>query len=222
VVNAVIFGIGAAVTIRVLGLIFDPASKLPGWLSLVLMPLFGFIMWVALKPFRRLTSMVSPHHDHFGDAAGSMGHATRAGGRWAKKAATTAAAVYTGNVVAAATTEALDDHEDQSPVPERAEARPTPAEPTTVAAPALAPSSAPVALPAADSPVAGDPHVPGPDDPTRPRPGNPADASSPDTSGMTPRMSEGESLPPTEPEWVDGEEVYSVYRPTEQGADDAA
>jgi hypothetical protein len=35
-------------------------------------------------------------------------------------------------------------------------------------------------------------------------------------------MSESESLPPTEPEWVDGEEVYTVYRPTEQGADDAA
>ncbi len=59
-VNSIIFGVGAAVTIRVLGLILDPASKLPGWLSLVLMPLFGVIMWVALKPFRRLTTMVSP------------------------------------------------------------------------------------------------------------------------------------------------------------------
>ncbi len=29
-VNAVIFGIGAAVTIRVLGLILDPQSRLPG------------------------------------------------------------------------------------------------------------------------------------------------------------------------------------------------
>jgi hypothetical protein len=218
VVNAVIFGIGAAVTIRVLGLIFDPASKLPGWLSLVLMPLFGFIMWVALKPFRRLTSMVSPHHDHFGDAAGSMGHATRIGGRWAKRAATTAAAVYTGNVAAAATTDALDNHEDQ--VPERAEARPTPAEPATGAAPVLVSSPAPVALPAADSPIGGDAHAPGPDGPTRP----PSRASAPsaDEQGTTPRMSESESLPPTEPEWVDGEEVYTVYRPTEQGADDAA
>ena len=74
-INSVIFGIGAAVTIRVLGLILDPHSQLPGWLALVLMPLFSFVMWVGLKPFRRLTAMVSPNADPFGDAAGSLGDA---------------------------------------------------------------------------------------------------------------------------------------------------
>jgi hypothetical protein len=29
-------------------------------------------------------------------------------------------------------------------------------------------------------------------------------------------------MPPTEPEWYDGEEVYTIYRPDEPGADDAA
>ncbi len=58
-VNSVIFGIGAAVTIRRSG---SSSTRLPapGWLALVLMPLFCFIMWVALKPFRRLTAMVCP------------------------------------------------------------------------------------------------------------------------------------------------------------------
>ena len=39
-------------------------------------PLFGFIMWVALKPFRRLTTMVSPNADPFNDAAGALGDAS--------------------------------------------------------------------------------------------------------------------------------------------------
>src|SRR4051794_21383105 len=138
-VNAVIFGIGAAVTIRVLGLILDPQSRLPGWLALVLMPLFGFAMWVGLKPFRRLTAMVSPNSNPFGDTAGSFGNAAgpnpsrpltalvsptptpfgdpagsfgnaaRTRGRWAKKAGTAAAAAYTGNLAAAATVAAADD-----------------------------------------------------------------------------------------------------------------
>ena len=122
-INAVVFGIGAAVTIKVLGLILDPQSKLPGWLALVLLPLFSFVMWAALKPFRRLTSMVPRSADPFGDAAGAMGAASRATGRQAKKLGLQAAAAYTGGVAAAATVEALDDDND---VPDRAEVHPGP------------------------------------------------------------------------------------------------
>ena len=118
-VNAVIFGIGAAVTIQVLGLILDPQSKLPGWLALVLMPLFSFVMWVALKPFRRLTSMVPRSADPFGDAAGALGAAARAGGHQAKKLGIQAAAAYTGGVAAAATVEALDDDNPDGARPRR-------------------------------------------------------------------------------------------------------
>ncbi len=117
------------------------------------MPLFGFIMWVALKPFRRLTTMVSPNADPFNDAAGALGDASDKAKRWTKRAAGTAAAAYTGGVAAAVTAEALDDDGDEA-VPDRAEARPTPVEPLPVASTSSDVTRAgPVAaLPASDVP----------------------------------------------------------------------
>jgi hypothetical protein len=231
-VNSVIFGLGAAVTIRVLGLILDPASKLPGWLSLVLMPLFGFIMWVALKPFRRLTTMVSPHADPFNDAAGAVGNTSGQASRWAKRAAGAAAAAYTGGVGAAVTAEAIRDDDDET-APDRAEARPTPVEPTfvtTTRSPAA--SSGPVAaLPGADVPSNPHPSTTPPPPPPPSGPDSPLTPPVPERDPMPtldespPPMpgSEETPLPPTEPEWYDGEEVYAIYRPTEDsGAGDAA
>lgn len=219
-VNAVIFGIGAAVTIRVLGLILDPASRLPMWLSFVLLPLFGFIMWVALKPFRRLTHMVSPHADPFGDGAGAFGDASRRGRRWAGKAIRTAAATYTGNVAAAATVAAADA--DQ-PVPDRAESRPTVVDPTVAPPPA---ETAPRALPTSGTPAGGSVMPP----PSAPAPGAPTPADPFVTSAAQDATvdyvpappAEGVPLPPTEPEWVDGEEVFAIYRPDGHQSDDAA
>ena len=218
-VNAVIFGIGSAVTIRVLGLILDPQSRLPGWLALVLMPLFGFVMWVGLKPFRRLTAMVSPDANPFAESAGSIGNAARKSGRWARKAGTAAAAAYTGNLAAAATVAAVDDPRadvEQMPVPDRVEARPQPIEapatPVTVppgpVRPALLPASAGVALPHQRSP-----HTP----------------VSEHGAGRaylndlrTPMTSDESPLVRVEPEWMDGEEVFAVYRPEPENAGDAA
>ena len=99
------------------------------------MPLFGFVMWVALKPFRRLTSMVSSNADPFGDAAGAFGGAARGTGRFLKKAAATGVGVYTGNVAAAATVATDEDNATPTAgeVPDRAEARPQPVEPTWAA-----------------------------------------------------------------------------------------
>lgn len=231
VVNSVVFGLGAAVTVRVLGLILDPASNLPGWLSLVLMPLFGFIMWVALKPFRRLTTMVSPHADPFHDAAGAVGSSSDKAGRWAKRAAGTAAAAYTGGVGAAVTAEAMhEDHEE--PAPERAEARPTAAEPMFVVGgtSGRSGSGSVPELPASDVPSS--PRPQGPSAPEGGGPERPAGWKSPLVAGTVlaldeapPPMpgSEETPLPPTEPEWYDGEEVYTIYRPSEEpGADDVA
>jgi uncharacterized membrane protein len=225
-VNAVVFGIGAAVTIRVLGLILDPASKLPAWLAMVLMPLFGFIMWVALKPFRRLTTMVSPHADPFNDAAGAVGHASDKAKRWTKRAAGTAAAAYTGGVAAAVTADALDEEPEET-VPDRAEARPTPTEPLPVAS---RPGGSVAALPAADEP--SDPMPPpsgGPDaSPSSPRSESTAAGPALDEPTAPRPPAEDTPLPPTEPEWYDGEEVYTIYRPADDdpdatpGADDAA
>jgi hypothetical protein len=221
-VNSVVFGIGAAVTIRVLGLILDPRSSIPGWLALALMPLFGFVMWVALRPFRRLTSMVAPGHlDPFAEGAGALGGAARSAGRWTRRAVATGVGVYTGNVAAAATIGSVGDTVDAgaagaAEVPERVEARPlpdasVPSAPTTSPSPALPalaiprqrqPQPPPVAL---GSPAAGwQEHSPGAD------------------SSMTARTSEPDPLAPVEPEWFDGEEVFTVYRPSPEDANDAA
>ncbi len=169
-VNSVIFGIGAAVTIRVLGLIFDPGSHMPPWLSLVLMPLFGFVMWVALKPFRRLTTMVSPHTDPFGDGASAFQNAGRSARRWARKATSTGVGVYTGNVAAAATVAAGKDDDASEEVPDRAEARPAAADPGFATTP-----DTPQALPPASATT---PSGPQPDGPPRPSAG-PAPAAPP-------------------------------------------
>ncbi len=45
----------------------------------------------------------------------------------------------------------------------------------------------------------------------------------PDRDGMPPAATaEAEPLAPVEPEWVDGEEVFTVYRPAAETAGDAA
>ncbi|MGH3357017.1 MAG: hypothetical protein ACRDOJ_14055, partial [Nocardioidaceae bacterium] len=89
-VNAVVFGVGAAVTVLGIGLILDPDSRLPGWLALVLMPLFSFVMWFALKPFRRLTAMAGTRANPFGDATDSFGQQSRRLGRFARRMGTAA------------------------------------------------------------------------------------------------------------------------------------
>jgi hypothetical protein len=58
VVNAVIFGIAAAVTLRGIGLLLNPESPLPPWLAMTLMLLVSIVMWFVTRPIRRLTTMV--------------------------------------------------------------------------------------------------------------------------------------------------------------------
>ncbi len=213
-VNAVIFGIGAAVTIRVLGLILDPASGVPGWLALALMPLFGFVMWIALKPFHRLTMMVSPHSvvDPVGGAAGAIGGAARRTGSLAKQTVAAGVAAYSGNVAAAATIDALGE-DDGGPVPDRVEAHSPVSEPD-VASPHSPPAIEAPRIPSQRPPSQGQAI------PTGPVGGSFADAS---VEYQSPRFPspESEPLPPIEPEWVDGEEVYLLYRPGSEDADSA-
>jgi hypothetical protein len=182
-VNAVVFGVGAAVTVLGLGLILDPDSRLPGWLAMVLMPLFSFVMWFALKPFRRLTSMAGADVNPFGEAAGSFGNQSRRVGLLAKRAGVMAVASFAGNAAA----KAAADHADgpgTDQAPERVEAQPAPsAAPATGVAVPAAPARAEIA------PAPPAPHV------------------------------------ATEPAWVDGEEVYAIYRPDRDratGGDHAA
>lgn len=202
VVNSIVFGVGAGVTVMVLGLLFAPGHGTPGWLGLILMPLFTFIMWMALRPFRRLSQMVSPHDDHFGHMSGAFGDASRGKGQFLKKAAVAAVGAYTGNVAAAATL-AADDEDRPGPDTPRAEARPSP-EP-----PPHAPS--PPALPA---PVPGPTAGPGPSHSR----GTTVDGERSGWPPPTPR--EGVPSEPIEAEWVDGEEVYPIYQPADDETDD--
>ncbi len=207
-INAVIFGIGAAVTISVIGVILDPATGLPGWLALVLLPLFSFTMWVVLKPFRRLTSLAGVHGDPFRDGAGALGQSAVAVGRTSKKVVAGAAAASTGGAAAgAAAAAAVADTE----VPDRAESRPSPAPPpssegsgetATSHEPRLALAGVQQAPALTARPAA---------------PGLPFRHSGESTQASS-QASEIDSLPPTEPEWFDGEEVYPIYRPSGDAA----
>lgn len=236
VVNAIIFGIGAGITVAVLGILFNPGNGAPAWLSLVLMPLFTVVMWVALKPFRRLTTMVRPDDRHFAAMGSPMAGSGRTGRRWARRLGTAAISAASGGAGAAATTALMKDDQDEEDPPERAESRPSP-EP-----------SVPRQLPAAPARV--DPHspqrceasrAPGPQ-PTSPdsRVSSPPSPSTAKVGINTPRhraeppraLPEGfvprphadavPPPPPAESEWYDGEEVYTIYRPDNQSDDDAA
>jgi hypothetical protein len=233
-VNAIIFGVGAAVTISGIGVILDPASRLPAWLTVVLLPLFTFMMWFALKPFRRLTAMTS-HADPFGEAAGAIGTTSRRIGRTAKRVGGMAAASFTGNVAAGAVVGASNDEEEDQPVPERAESRPgpEPPQPPAPAAPAaLDPSAEHVPeLPAAAAHTMvteDDPPVSVQEPPGRPDRANQFERADepiwpPSESDRGP--SETYSTPAlVEAEWSEGEEVFTIYRPDRDGGqnDDAA
>jgi len=56
--NAILFGVAAAVTLRGIMLLLDPDSPLPPWLALTLMLLFSVVMWFATRPVRRLRTIV--------------------------------------------------------------------------------------------------------------------------------------------------------------------
>ena len=116
-VNAIIFGIGAGVTIAVLGILFHPGGGAPGWLGIVLMPLFSVIMWVALRPFRRLTTMVSADGDHFKGMSGGLGATARAGGDLAKRLALAGITGATGGAAAGAVAGAAMDDDDPAAGP---------------------------------------------------------------------------------------------------------
>jgi hypothetical protein len=194
VINSIVFGIGAGVTVMVLGLLYAPGHGTPAWLGLILMPLFTFIMWMALRPFRRLSQMVSPHDDHFRNMSGAFGDATRGKSRLVKKAAVAAVGAYTGNVAAAATL-ASDDADRRGPDTPRAEARPSPEPPQR--------SAQPHALPAASIAAHG----------------RHSSGDHPLSGEARPQAAQTlyDSVPsePVEPEWVDGEVVYPIYRPSE-------
>jgi hypothetical protein len=207
IVNAIMFGVGACVTVVVLGILLNPRADSAGWLGLVLMPLFSFVMWMALKPFRRLTTMVSPSRNQFGNFTDSLNDPVQKTGRSLKRATVMAIAAASGGAGAGAVAAALSDDDP----PERAEAQPSTwddKEPEPRAHETPGPSTARArtrtwAAPAAS--VAGTPR--------------PTVAALP--VGFVPTPSAGPVPPPTtEPQWYDdGELYYPIYHPDDADAE---
>lgn len=211
VVNSILFGIGAAVTVAILGVLLNPGGGSPAWLGLVLMPVFTVVMWVILKPFRRLTAMVSPNSQFIRSPETP---------RWVGTAARSALAAATGGVAAGAVTAAVQDDEPPK-VKERAEAHPPTREPHAPMPPrpvralssaadreAPAPSDAPSA-PQRPSGPAPDRHQPMPATPmsSRSEGRHAADVEVP--KPWSPQLAAAA------PEEFEGEEVFVIYRPDE-------
>jgi hypothetical protein len=236
VINALIFGIGSAVMVKAMGVVLDPATGLPPWLDIILVLILTVVMWAALSPFRRLTRMVAPGHDPFRDATTGIGRLGRGAARAGGRAAT---AALTGFVAGRAARDGghdavtADDQLRYAAVqrPTRAEAGgptygsistpgsvlpPVPAEPVPEGVrvsgyPVLAAGPAGVS-------GGGDRHTAERSAPEAPSPV--LDAVPPSPRGWSNEEAAAETasrlLPPAapvEPEDLEGEQVYVLYRP---------
>jgi hypothetical protein len=101
-INCLVFGIGAAITIRGIGVLLAPESALPTWLVIVLMLLLTLVMWVALSPFRRLTQMIGTGRTVFGDFSGGIGTTGRRFGQFGRRVVTGALGTFAGTSAAMA------------------------------------------------------------------------------------------------------------------------
>ncbi|HEV2086918.1 MAG TPA: hypothetical protein VGR21_01275 [Cryptosporangiaceae bacterium] len=70
IMNCVIFGIGASVYLLAIELITG-TTTLAGWQQILLIWLTGLVLWLLLRPFRRLTSLTGK--DPFAELAGGLG-----------------------------------------------------------------------------------------------------------------------------------------------------
>jgi hypothetical protein len=101
-INCLVFGIGAAITIRGIGVLLAPESALPTWLVIVLMLLLTLVMWVALSPFRRLTQMIGTSRAMFGDFSGGIGTTGRRFGQFGRRVVVGALGSFAGTSAALA------------------------------------------------------------------------------------------------------------------------
>jgi hypothetical protein len=117
-----VFGIGAAVTVLAMGVLLSPSTGTPPWLDIILMLLLTVVMWMALRPFRRLTQMVS-NRNHFAEASGGLSSVTGRAARTSGRILTNAIGTFLG---VSAAQRAAGDPADARPgaplVPQRAEA----------------------------------------------------------------------------------------------------
>lgn len=240
-INSIVFGIGSGITVLGIGTLLSPDTALPRWLGVVLVLLFTVVMWTVLRPFRRLTAMVRGGNP-LGDAAGAIGERTRSTINTATRLATNAASSGFGSYLGTRNALEDHDEDVEEAAAARAEevAR---TEPTAVAVPVTqavlpAGTAGPAALPAghwqrADVPAreaertADGALVMHPPRASEPREPLALDAApepvtvEPDVAVYSPGATAAEAaeaatdnlLPPVEPEVLDGQEVYVLYRP---------
>jgi hypothetical protein len=114
VINAIVFGLGSAVLVKAFGVVMAPGAGLPSWLVVALVLLLTVVMWVALRPFQRLTAMASPGRNPFADAAGALGTVGRGLGRMSGRLVGTAAGVLVGESAANARRDDQDKEKDKA------------------------------------------------------------------------------------------------------------
>ncbi len=95
IMNCIIFGIGASVYLLAVELITKTTS-LAGWQQILLIWLTGLVLWLLLRPFRRLTSLAGK--DPFAELAGGLGGMHRKFFGDMKQLGIAAAGSYLGDV----------------------------------------------------------------------------------------------------------------------------
>lgn len=204
-INCVVFTMGSALLVRLIGMILAPSSGSPFmFFQIVLMLAATVLMWFFLKPFRKLTAMVGKKN-HFGDSLGAPAAVGHKVGRAAWGAVKTAGAAYVGGTAGAkAGAKAILDDLRESEAEERAETETTTTETTTTYAPTPEPTRP--ALPMAS--VEPD-DVRNPDREARER-GIPAQPTAP-AQESRPGPSEAAA---TEQD-AQGNTVYKIYSPSD-------
>jgi hypothetical protein len=103
--NAVIFSAGAGVSVFATSVLLSPSSGLPQWVALLLSAVVAYLLWHLLRPFRRLTHMVSGAFSPVHAMADGMGQARHSAGRWTRRMAS----AMTGGAAAVAAEVATEE-----------------------------------------------------------------------------------------------------------------
>jgi hypothetical protein len=101
IINPIIMAVGSSISVLITGFLLAPGTGL-GWLGLPLAMLFSALMWIVLKPYRRLTSLAT--NNPINDATGGLAAIRSRAAGFARTAATTAVGVTAA--------EHLTDHND--------------------------------------------------------------------------------------------------------------
>lgn len=117
-VNTIVFAVGAAINALAVGVMLGGDTGLPMWANLLICLAISMILWGALKPFRKLTSMVSSSQITQGAVNGiTMPNARKS----LRQVAGVAAGVWAGAAVAGLATDDDKSTEELTPNTPRTE-----------------------------------------------------------------------------------------------------